>query len=400
MACLIKEYTNTSKGIVSFTTQEEKYIRYNPSILKSYKDLKNHYMTALHFNWHNFDFYPDNLFDVYMTGKDDLRIKNDVSINHFHFDACNFTPSCFKPTNQEKTWDILYVARAVFFKGIEHFFHTIRKLYDEKKMYRVLFLCPLPPENKKEIKHFLKIYNSLFSPDEQKYFNFLVLKENYPFFFDIYTLSNFYKSSKIFVHTAPDERRCRVAAYALSSGMPLVSLPCVASILPQHLQTDPIYYEAKSIDEFPTKIINALEEYQGSVNTEAIKYLSETYMVDTLKSEFRELFKENDMPFDGRLFLTSLDIRMGHHHGLGKGPNFVPQSLDGFIKTLSKEKSIIKKLEPNSLCIENDLANLSTHGNGQLNTLPIKYKFYQNLNLIVFHKFKLRKIINIIKSII
>ena len=85
----------------------------------------------------------------------------------------------------------------------------------------------------------------MFSVEERHLFNLLTLDFEYPFPFDIETLSHFYKSSRILVYTSDDERRPRTVAYAIASGMPTVLMASVASLLPVEKQLKPLVYIAQ-----------------------------------------------------------------------------------------------------------------------------------------------------------
>ena len=175
-------------------------------------------------------------------------------------DACNFTPSVFSPGSQP-FWDVLFVARAVYFKRIPQFFDAIRTLYDQGHELRVLLLCPMPPYDPAEAKTVFygirESYSKLFDEDEQDRFTLLTMDWRYPFPLDLPTLAHFYRSSRVFVHTADDERRCRVAAYAWSSGLPVVGLPPIGSLLSKDLRRPPWFFEARRDRDFAPLIIEA-----------------------------------------------------------------------------------------------------------------------------------------------
>ena len=402
MACLLKTPKENSPGIVSFTTQEELLIRNNKKNLDLFKRLKNSYITCLHFNWHNFDYYPDQLFDIHFAGKDDLIIKNKLKINLFPLDACNFCPSYFEYRGGEKYWDILYIARSVFFKGIPDFFNSIRLAYDQGKFYRVLFLCPVPPDKRNEYKLLRREFEKLFTLKERSYFNFLPLFEDYPFFFDLETLSHFYKNAKIFVHTAPDERRCRVAAYAFSCGIPVVGKENVGSILNDNFKKEPIFFEVIN-DDFCTQIELALAQNQyprDEINIESMNMFKASFSKIKMKTMFKDYFEARGFQIKGKWFCEELNLRLGSHFGLGKGPNLYPKSIEGFLIDLMNEK-LIKKITLSYP--EKEIISLSTKGLGVKDKLKLSYKLknklkksyetlkgvYKNL-FIGFKKFKKR----------
>ena len=371
MACLLKTPTENSPGIVSFTTQEELLIRNNKRNLDLFKKVKSSYITCLHFNWHNFDYYPDQLFDVHFAGKDDLIINNSLKINLFPLDACNFCPTYFEYKRGEKYWDILYIARSVFFKGIPDFFKSIRLAYDQGKYYRVLFLCPVPPDKRNEYKRLRREFEKLFTINERYYFNFLPLFEDYPFFFDLETLSHFYKNSKIFVHTAPDERRCRVAAYAFSCGLPVVGKENVGSILNDNFKKEPIFFEVINND-FCTQIELALAQYPSlEINNESMNMFKDSFSKIKMKNMFKDYFESRGFQIKGKWFCDELNLRLGSHFGLGEGPNLYPKSIGGFLIDLMNA-NLIKTIKSSN--VEREIISLSPQGLGEKDTLRISYK--------------------------
>jgi glycosyltransferase involved in cell wall biosynthesis len=340
MACLIKLPAAGGKGVISFTTHEEITLRGDAALLGILRELRTRYVTCLHYNWHNHDCKPDDLFDIHLAGDEDLTITNGRPIHRIALDACNFTRREFDLSPAEKFWDILFVARAVYFKGIPDFLQSIREIYDFGRMLRVLFICPMPPYDPADVATAMydlrKEYESAFSFEEQNLFNLLIIRDRYPFFFDRPTLAQFYRNSKIFVHTAPDERRCRVAAYAWSCGMPVVGKSSVGSILPEGLRKEPNFFEVQESGSFTGPILRALDA-AGTVDAEPLqREFSEKYTVARLEVELRAYFAGQGIDYAGRILGENLDLRMGRHHGNGEGPNSVNMSLEAFLEKAAK----------------------------------------------------------------
>lgn len=352
MACILKIPYSNSKGIVVFTTQErDKFIIGNNSLIKRIELLKSKWKIGLHHNWHDYNFIYNPLFDFSMAGVGDLIEKRDVNFKTINLDACNFSPKSFSFSNQEKHWDILYVARGVFFKKIPDFFKIIRDLYDKGYHLRVLLICPLIPKSKKKLFkpntfywNIREDFESIFNEAERKKFNLLTTDYNDEFPFDLETLSYFYKSSKIFVHSADNERRCRVVGYAHAAGMPVVCMKDPASLLQEKHQIEPLVYLAKNYDQFPKKIVEALKFYNSDgygekLMSEAIKISSEIYTKDLLIKELNNILSVDGKPGSGieSFNLNNLSSRLGRHHGLGNHDNSIGWSLDKFLNYLEKQ---------------------------------------------------------------
>ena len=351
MACILKIPSEDSKGVVSFTTQErDRFILKDVNLQKRINSLKDRWVIGLHHNWHDFRFSYNPLFDFSMAGEADLVELEGQHVPLVTLDACNFSPKDFKFSSNEKFWDILYVARAVFFKKIPEFFNIIRALYDQGKFYRVLLISPIPEvckinaDSETAFCNIREVYDEMFSPMEQEHFTLLTINYRYPFPFDMPTLAHFYQSSKVFVHSADDERRCRVAGYAWATGLPVVCMNSVASLLPKHTHYKPLVYKAESYDQFPDLIDEAISFVNGDLYTfdtmlPAIKETSDQYTVDVLRNKLTTLCSDGESEVDISLFnLKNLDIRLGRHHGLGNTPNSIPCSIDSFIDYLENRK--------------------------------------------------------------
>jgi SAM-dependent methyltransferase/glycosyltransferase involved in cell wall biosynthesis len=339
MACLIKTPSNGAKGVVTLTTQErDKLVYAFPDIRNQVLALKDRYLIGLHHNWHDTALKYDPLFDFHLAGAEDLVEVNGLEIPLIPMDACNFSPSCFYPQDGEKFWDILFVARAVEFKGIPEFFKAIRRLYDQGKFLRVLFICPIPPDPGAGIlKNVRQLYEDLFSVKEQDTFTLLTADYRYPFPFDLPTLAYFYRASKIFVHSAPDERRCRVAAYAWSTNMPVVGMEAIGSVLSKGLRQPPYFYETSTYDDFPQKILEAIDGLSEKSNfTEIRREISSSESVKLFEIHLNRIYKDKKLmpPIPGG-WMSDLDIRLGRHHGIPAGVNSIQQDISEFLEFLN-----------------------------------------------------------------
>ncbi len=305
--------------------------------------MKKNWVVGLHHNWHDYSLTYNPLFDFHMAGEEDLKEINGREVPLIPMDACNFVPECFRPSEGEKFWDILYVARAVFFKRIPEFFQCIRTLYDRGCKYRVLHLCPIPDYNKADVPTTLynvrEIYDQMFSEDEKNRFTLLTTSYRNPFPFDLETLAHFYRSSRVFVHFANEERRCRVAAYAWCSGIPVVGMACIGSLLPPPLRREPFFFEVRDMRRFPERIEEALFSVRTpSLNFDEVRNsLGERSTKAVFRDHLKRFFERRQLEFeDGHLLLSNLDRRLGRHMNLGNGQNVVPLSMEDFLSVLKE----------------------------------------------------------------
>lgn len=340
MACLIKAPDAHGKGCVSFTTPErDSLIRKHPEIRAAVEALKPRYFVGLHHNWHDYSFTHDPLFDFSMAGDGDLIEREGKPFERIALDACNFSPVCFAARDgSEKYWDVLCTSRAVFFKGLPEFFQAIRNIYDSGRRIRVLHLCPVPPAQKDgTVLHDIRArFEAMFSSEERRFFNLMTMEWDNPFPLDLETLAFFYRSSRVYVHSAPDERRARAGAYAWATGLPMVSRENVASILPAQLRRRPFWFEYDKPAQMADAILAALD---GDVADPEWSAVADEFSIDVsarrLEIELRALAARRGENISSEpIRAHGFDLRLGRHHSIGGGTNQIDHSLDRFCKLL------------------------------------------------------------------
>jgi hypothetical protein len=344
MACILKAPAS-GHGVVVFTTPErDQVINRESDVRETVATLKDRWRIGLHHNWHDHAFVYDPLFDFSMAGEGDLVEMSGREVPLVTLDACNFVPDVFAERSGDRFWDLLYIARPVFFKGFREFFTCVRALYDRGEMLRVLCICPVPPYDEASRDTVLyeleDLYVEMFSDAERRRFNLLALRHDYPFPLDLETLAHFYRSSKVFTHFAPDERRCRVAGYAWAAGLPVVAMDAVGSLLSPALRHPPYFFEAETYDDFPDQVLRALESGLAETPEAANEFLT-ARTSGALKARLADGFGVSG---DGAWALTGLDIRLGRHHGIGDGPNTIPMRVPELIELLADEDRVSSAL--------------------------------------------------------
>jgi hypothetical protein len=342
MACILKSPSGDGKGVVVFTTPErDQVIRRDRSVSQAIARLKERWVVGLHHNWHDHAFVYDALFDFSMAGEGDLLTADCTDVPLITLDACNFVPSDFQPGGT-KFWDVLYVARAVTFKGLPQFLDCVRALYDADESLRVLCVCPIPPERPGDgtVVDLEQQYVDRFSADERRRFTLWALRHDYPFPLDLSTLAHLYRSSRAFVHFAPDERRCRVAGYAWSAGLPVVAMAPVGSLLPTDLRHPPHFYEAPTYDAFPRQIRRALTDLERDEprDTDSVRrHFVAASTTRELRRQLHERFPDAGFAAPDGWFVDDLDIRLGRHHGISVGANDVGASISQLIEAMGSD---------------------------------------------------------------
>ena len=339
MACLVKP-PGDGCGVVTFTTQErDRFIKRDRELRAAIDALKDRYLIGLHHNWHDWQFRYDPLFDFSMAGEDDLREVDGRPVPRVSLDACNFCPPEFRPAG-DTFWDLLFVAHPVYFKRVPVFFDTVRELFDRGRRIRVLHICPMPPYSSSEERTVLfdvrSRYESMFSDEEQSLFTLLTTDFRYPFPFDLPTLAHFYRSSRVFIHTADEERRCRVAAYAWAVGAPVVGMASVGSLLTEASRRPPWFFEVRSDDGYADQVAAALAAAdEGFDPFPARSEVSVEFTTESLARQLAEIATAAGRPLGTPPPIArALDIRLGRHHGIGHNRNSVPQTTKDFVRYL------------------------------------------------------------------
>jgi hypothetical protein len=180
----------------------------------------------------------------------------------------------------------------------------------------------------------------MFSAEERKLFNLWVPRHDYPFPLDLATLAMLYRTSRVFVHAANDERRCRVAAYAWSTGLPVVAMDAVASLLPAELQRPPFWFDVKRDDGYADAILAALAISREATDFSPVRALmSETKTRPVFAERIKTLLAAGEpraSALTERDFsLERLDIRLGRHFEHRQTTNTLRLPLELFVDDLA-----------------------------------------------------------------
>lgn len=199
-----------------------------------------------------------------------------------------------------------------------------------------------------------KRYERMFSVAERDHVTLISPRQNYPFPFTRRELAVFYRSSRVFVHFAPAETRCRVAAYAWASGLPVVGTRGIGDLLPPELLVEPAFYEVRN-DSYVPAIAAALD-FDGSYDSAAYRrVVSSEASVSNLVQALNRLPRSDGRMAAGRVLASNLDIRLGWHHGAANDVNGPGQTLLGFLDSLDRIESRTGMLDTSSPYPERNL---------------------------------------------
>ncbi len=345
MACIISPPFQSRKGVISLTTSDIQQLDGKWGLSTLMQGLQSRYLIGLHHNWHPVDFQLPNGFDFhFLESKDLIFAQNNLL---FEMDACNFSPQIFEEPLGRPKWDILIVGRTANFKRPFRTLETIRKIYDAGHALKVLCICPMENNlsEKSEAYDLLSMNENIFTAAEKELFTLLNPSANFPFTFSRDELALYYQSSRLYVHFADFETRCRTAAYAFVTGIPVVGHKSIANILPNELHNEPTFYEVDS-DDYISPIIRALASESTTSKGECVSVLSERYSIRKLVEKLNDAFSPEPAFTVNDIWHNNLDVRLGASH-LGKSSsNSYSSTLKTFcessIQLLEEEESLFK----------------------------------------------------------
>ena len=343
MACIIKS-PNETKGIISFTSPESREV-IKGDVKQYLIDNRKDWVYLLHHNWQPCT--NDSFFDSSMCNVIDLINGGEC----LDMDCCNFSPKIYCPSN-EKTFDVLFVTRAVTFKRLNVFYDICKNLLSKKPDIKILLICFVPevdcdPVNPKQI------YLDRFTREERRNFVSLFFDYDYPFSMDKYYLAHFYRSSKVFLHTANEERHPRVCSYAWASGIPVVGYRPLATFLSDKFIQEPYFYQINNDGEYVDKILKAIET---PMPYDEIKYeVNEEFSIDLFTKKLISLCNKLDVPMEtDSIFKRNLDFRLGRHCSISLGDNTLPI---GIPELMELAKNVGPKINTDNSDLELKLIN-------------------------------------------
>lgn len=331
MACIIKKPVDETKGVLVITDGELRdLLEVSPTLQEAFRGLREKWVIAVHCNSAiQQKVRPNPLIDCYISGPGDIIPEAGFTPNHIQMDCSNFCPDYFAANvDIPKFWDVLFISRNQSFKSLDVLFHTVREIFNRAPM-RILAIIvhergeDLTPERSEPIR----LYKSLFSVEERKLFTLLTPSVDYPFPFDLKTLANFYHQSRIFLHTAAEERHPRVVAYAWAAGLPVVAPSNVAALLPDDLRMRPGFISFENAKDAAAAVREAIDS-DGPLPPAYSTFHLAKFQIPRFTSEIQSLYGALGIAFaEQGWFLDSLDMRLARHHVSNAGTNSARASL-------------------------------------------------------------------------
>jgi glycosyltransferase involved in cell wall biosynthesis len=372
MAHILKHPTADTKGILILSHKEIRYIYsdnpyFNPtfgrldkykkkliSITKNKSGLKfqstlkkinSQYLIGVHFGWEQLDYPTIPNIDFYMGGPTTVTFKNREEVHYIPLDGSSFIPTffyCEEGKNHPKIWDIIMVARDVRWKNLDLFLKSIRKLYDQGKHYKTLLLIPsnndfaTDNDSSKTYVELMDDYQQMFSYKERGWFTILKTHTRMPF----------YHLSKVFALFSRSEGGSRVISEALLGGLPVVVYDGLTGGGKDFLN-DENSVQFNDFENAHIALDKAVINWKelNNNNNAVLKNTEEQHSIVVLKTYLKEVYKKQNLEFDGKLDDTewlSFKLNSHWHEGLSWANK---RFIDPDIRTEEQFNLLLKELK-------------------------------------------------------
>lgn len=234
--------------------------------------------------------------------------------------SANFTPAVMRPRKKEKYWDIICVSKNVYYKKLDLFLETVRKIYDAGKKYRIL-LVVATNQDEQPGRFYTEIHNDyykLFNSEERERFSIVKTHPETGFQgFSYELISHFYNQSKVFTLFSSKEGESRVIKEAQLCGLPVVVYSELVGGGRDYLTAGENALFFDTYEDAHKSLIEAVENYANfKIDYDKIhQEIGEAPSLAKLKASFTDLFAQHYQEFDGELINTDcLNRRLPAHY--------------------------------------------------------------------------------------
>ena len=115
----------------------------------------------------------------------------------------------------------------------------------------------------------------MFNKLERNNFEFITIDYDIPNALSTKTISMFYNKSKVHLNLHPKERHGRAQAYAIANQMPVVGYQNLTYLVEKKFRCKPFYFIAKDHNEFPERLIEAINYFDNDYKNIDFEELSQ-----------------------------------------------------------------------------------------------------------------------------
>tara|TARA_B100001250_G_C19746378_1_gene765526 strand:- start:167 stop:1354 length:1188 start_codon:yes stop_codon:yes gene_type:complete len=337
MSCIIKFPSQNSKGVISVTNNELKYIK---SELDLINEVKKKWILLYHPNYYDYKFKNKKIFDGYLAWSETFKVLDDDKSKILDLSCHNFIPKFFEISNERKIYDFVGLSKLQTSKGnpknVLEFLNIVKKTMKLKKNLTGVFIISVPGPRPFKTNYIRSYYHSLFSEEEKKSFEFITLDYDMPFSLSVKTLSLFYNKSKVHLNTHPKERHGRAQAYALCSGLPIVGFNNLTYLVKKEFRNEPFYFVSENIEDFPKQLLKAIDYYDHKYQRLDHDHLAKNFRsADSLNELKKKINLKYGLDNENWNFTDDWDIRLAKHHLGYQSKNSYNQKITEFLSRLN-----------------------------------------------------------------
>ena len=342
MSCIIKFPNNVSKGVISITNSELKQVKNNLNLIS---DLKKKWILLYHPNYYDFNFVNNKIFDGYLAWGETFKVLDDDNSKILDLSCHNFAPKYFEISKEKKIYDFVGLSKLQTNKGnpknVMEFLEVVKNTMKIKKDLTGVFIISVPGLRPFRTNYIRSAYNKMFTDEEQKRFEFITLDYDVPFSMSVKTLSIFYNRSKVHLNTHPKEKHGRAQTYALSTGIPIVGFANLTYLVNKEFRKEPYYFVANELNDFPEKLLKAIEYVDERYNTIQHNELSKKFKSFESYPELKKkIIKQYNLDDNDWNFNDDWDIRLAKSHNGFKTKNSYHQNVVEFLTKLADIKKL------------------------------------------------------------
>ena len=318
MAFLMKSPHGDSKGILVFTHKERDIVELrDPALDRLFDQVRSRYVTAMHWGHYAQDVAPLRRIDVHLAAPGTVTFSGQV--RRIPLASRNFISDSFRDRKLPKVWDVIVVARPLRLKRLGDLLEIVRRAYDTGERVRVLALCPRPETLDEPDWHssLWTEYITMFTAAERADFVLLLIgPEGYPFPLSEDAVASAYNLAKAFALLSEQEGESRVVAEALLCGLHVIARDDVRGGAADYL-TAANSLRYGDLNEAAAAFISVAKgELTPFATDELREELGEEESTNRLLDEFRRVFLELGIPFEGPVDTEDLARKLPGHRRL------------------------------------------------------------------------------------
>ena len=325
MPCLIKSFTKSCPGLVTFTYNEMNSVLFKKKKIKNFLKNNNEWIFGIHLqgsyerlkkfpyeDWQNF---------ILCYNQNSKYLKN-ISVEKKIDVSCQNFINIYNIETNKKYWDICIISRDSEIKRISYTVKLIKKLLYYKKDIKILIIVPDDRAfrffDNLDKNSYFNLVPKLFSNDELKKIDFISSNVNSFGNFPLSekTIFKFLSESKYTMINSKKEGINRTLIQGFCYGTKaIVNNDLESEIVDMYLNSENSIFISDDLDDSAKKIVKGLNQYVYSYKLmEHFRSIfSNEISIQKLKNYLEKLLIHKGYNFSGEWFLKDLSTRLCGH---------------------------------------------------------------------------------------